>query len=491
MKRVLLLVSMVLMVTAIVAVAKDLLPQATIGLAVEPNGTPAPGLSVPSWACYQTCVLPSGVVVGDFYGNGWLDIAVSCRGTGQVWFYPNNRAPGVFGTPIPTPAGELPEAFSLIYDPAGSVHVISHPYTATGFNWSVSTVSPATITPPSPQVAPQIAELKRAIGGDLNHDTAQDIVTLDAAGQVNAHLAAGIGRLVVPVGAFGGTLPPIDGVIGDFNADGWNDVAVLGSGQLAIFYQLPFSSYGGGVPVFTVFNLPLPIVATAIDAGDFNADGLLDFVVVGTAGASFAAAYVNSPATPGAAFSLVGGQPMRTWGFDPRDVEVADFDGNGRDDFAVANYGSHTVTVYLSDAEGLEQDNRSTTERCLAATDVSLDHLRISFKLYKLEMQCGYYPIALDSGDLDWNGKIDLVVALESSDLEICPQNPSCIEVFFDPACGFHQSGNGEVPNQRQHATISGVSGKESRDCPDGCKDGGPCGDNEAPNAEIENSGNP
>ena len=85
------------------------------GLAVPPNENPAPGLLPSSWACYPTCVLPSDIVAADFNGNGWLDLAVSCSATGNVFFYPNGGigTPGVFGV-VPTGNGLLPNAQELV-----------------------------------------------------------------------------------------------------------------------------------------------------------------------------------------------------------------------------------------------------------------------------------------------------------------------------------------------------------------------------------------
>ena len=68
---------------------------------VAPYGDPALGLNPRSWACYQTCVLPTDILAADITGDGWTDLAVLCSATGQVHFLDNMAVagPGMFGTP--------------------------------------------------------------------------------------------------------------------------------------------------------------------------------------------------------------------------------------------------------------------------------------------------------------------------------------------------------------------------------------------------------
>jgi hypothetical protein len=199
--------------------------------------------------------------------------------------------------------------------------------------------------------------------------------------------------------------------------------------------------------------------------------------------------FLNAQASPGAAFAPHATNPMRTWGFKCADVVAADYDGNGRDDFAVLNKDSNTVTVFLTDTQPtLLPDARqnTTTPRCLADADLEKDVLSVDFRLYKLELRCGYHPIAMTAADFDFNGKLDLAVAHQSATEEVSPQSPSCIELLFDVSCGFHVSNrfNPDVPGQLEHWAVPGVLGAgEQQSCPT-CEQP-PCVGNTAPETEI------
>ena len=454
------------------------------GLAVPPNENPAPGLLPSSWACYPTCVLPSDIVAADFDGNGWLDLGVSCSATGNVFFYPNGGvgAPGVFAV-VPMINGPLPNAQELVVNGQSALVLYN-----TGIPGIVPALGRATMVPPAAgNIGNLPADAVSIEGADLDHDLDVDLVVLQGSNLVTLYTAAGVATTTV----VGTTGTPIAAAVGDLNQDGWNDVAVLTSAGIEVIYN---TTYAANPPVLAAAPLP-PLLGlaiatpTAIGLGDFDSDGLLDIVIVGnnligSQQQGYAQVFFNTPPRVGAIFAT-SPIPMRTWGFDVRDVEVADFDGNGRDDFAVANWGSDTVTVFLSNAiPGLVADTRVTKERCLSSAALKEDRLVVTFALYKLELRCGHYPVALASGDFDYNGKIDLAIALESADEEICAQNPSCIEIVFDVACDFHP-GTGQVPPQQPHPSVPGVAGaNEDQTCPV-CK-GEPCAENVPPKAEIQ-----
>jgi hypothetical protein len=441
------------------------------GEAVPPNQSPAPALKAATWACYPTGVLPSDIVSADFDHDGWLELAVSCFGTGNVYFYDNlaAKASGVFSNTasLVTPVGGLPGAAVLAASDDG-VYVLSDSMIP-GTTPQLTTVPMGNKVPTSKPLASGTFDI---VSADLDHERLlDDVVELQvfASSQVE-DFSTGALYGILGIDSY------VDAAIGDMNQDGWQDIVILTSNRLLIAYNC---AGVGCVPVY----LP-PVVAangnqalgiqnpTGVAVGDFDSDGLLDIVVVGNNPqgdlvSGYARVFLNTPAAVGSVFStLPATGPMTTWGFNAVDVVTADLDGNGRDDFAVVNKGSDTVTVFLSDALAtLQADDRATTERCLSDADRKADRLQIQFRMYKLELQCGHQPVAATVGDFDFNGKPDIAVALLSTTPEAMPQNSSCIEVLFDVACGFHQSGGSNVPGQTPHSQIPGVAGQESQTC--------------------------
>ena len=449
------------------------------------DGVPA-GLAPRAWACYPTGILPNFIIAKDLDQNGWDDLAVSCGASSDVWLYTNKA--GAFTTPktVSVPGG--PVGLAAGYVSRGSftgfpdIAVLSTANTK-GNPSIVSWIRAARSQGALPLTGLPSNGLVQMAGADFNNDNRLDfaVAARDPASLFvfESPNYAAVEPLALP-GA------PVFISTGDFDQNGWNDIAVLCQGtglggsvaSVVIFYNDGTGKFSADKT--SKVALFAPMVPTGMDVGDFNADGYPDLVVVGNvanAGVSngFAQVVLNALSITGA-IGFVPQPAMATWGFNARFVEVADFDGNGRDDFAVANWGSDTVTIFLTDATALVMDRRPVdSQHCLCSEQMKHDLLSIQFKLFKIEVKCGHFPIGLAAGDFDHNGKIDLAVALQSANGMLCPQNPSCIEIDFDIACGFN-------PNQKPHQAL-GISG-ESTTC-SSCKPG-PCTGNAPPKPEIQ-----
>ena len=479
-----------------------------VGVAVEDvNTVPPPGFAPRAWACYETCVLPNYIVADDFNMNGWFDLAVSCVGNSVVNVY--NNANGIFntgGSPVSIGVGAGPAALITghiaFFDGYPDIGVLST--LTAGSGWqpvqrilnSLPVPAAAVVNPNPPALIPglPVNNLVHMAGDYFDNNNLLDIAVVESAVNLLHVFESGAWTWL---SAFPLALPgsPVFISTADFDQDGWTDIAVLCANvpaTVSVFYNS--GAIIGGTRFTpansTVTALWAPLLPTGMDVGDFNEDGYPDLVVVGNAAGIPVRGYAqvllnNVPTIAGSPIGLHAVTPaMQTWGFDTRFVEVADYDGNGRDDFATANYESDTVTVFLTDSLDLIQDHRPVDpDYCLCEDQRKRDLLLITFKLFKIELQCGHFPIGLAAGDFDRNGKMDLAVALQSADDDLCAQNPSCIEIDFDIACDF----NGNQRTHRETITDRGQSGQESLQCIV-CKDG-PCAENSPPTTGIETEG--
>ena len=124
----------------------------------------------------------------------------------------------------------------------------------------------------------------------------------------------------------------------------------------------------------------------SVALADLNGDGKLDVITANAASVSFLRNTTPSGnSTPTFAFA---GQVIP--GSSPRSVAVADLNGDGKPDLAVANQGSDSVSVFL---------NETTT----GATSLTF-HIGFSFST-----QAG--PVSVALADLNGDGRLDIVAA--------------------------------------------------------------------------------
>jgi FG-GAP-like repeat len=131
---------------------------------------------------------------------------------------------------------------------------------------------------------------------------------------------------------------------GDFNGDGLVDLATTTDAPDSI--TILFNNGAGGVVLGLTVPLPNSSSPGELVAGDVDGDGDDDFVVILKDQLSVMTVY---QATPGS-FTLGGTAPV---GDRPRGIDMADIDGNGSLDVAVANRDDNTISVLLNDGTGV------------------------------------------------------------------------------------------------------------------------------------------
>ena len=237
----------------------------------------------------------TSVVVADFNGDGWPDVAASAFG-GSV------TAPG---------------HVAVFLQEAGMNRFLPPTLHAVGNN-------PASIA-----------------AGDIDGDGRVDLVTANSILATSGEGSSDVSVLLQTgpaAGSFGmataypAPYSPHGVAIGDLNGDGRPDLAVASYDGVSVLMQSA-ARPGSFLPYQVIGNVT---AATSITIADLNGDGRPDL-----AGSFYQGVFIamQDPSLPGA-FPALG---FLAAGQSPNHVAAADIDGDGRVDLAVANHGAFNV----------------------------------------------------------------------------------------------------------------------------------------------------
>jgi hypothetical protein len=194
-------------------------------------------------------------------------------------------------------------------------------------------------------------------------------------GYVSTRLQSAAGAFVLPT-RFGVGRGPANLVVTDVNGDGKPDLVVANAEDQTISVRFADPAKPG-------YFLPAVVLATPgrtpldVAVGDLNGDGKMD-IVVAASGANSVLVFTQGTVgtfNPPVAYAVGG---------DPQAVTVADLDGNGFADIAVATT-ANTVSVLLQTSAGV-----------FAST---------------VDYATGVQPVAIKAADLNGDGKLDLLTA--------------------------------------------------------------------------------
>jgi FG-GAP-like repeat/FG-GAP repeat len=182
--------------------------------------------------------------------------------------------------------------------------------------------------------------------GDFNGDGKLDVATTNFDDNtISILLGKGDGTFTVaPSSPISVGVQPFALVAGDFNADGKLDLAVTNSGGQTVTILL-----GNGDGTFAPAPGSPPTVGlgpSALGLGDFNGDGKLDLAVGDLSDGAVTILLGNGDGTFTAA---PGAAPVATSTFA---LVVEDFNGDGKLDLIVSNKGDSTITVLLGKGDG-------------------------------------------------------------------------------------------------------------------------------------------
>lgn len=294
------------------------------------HALPGVGFSTTA-ANYQTGLrFPSWVVVGDFNGDGYIDIAAASIQDVSVFPGTGN---GGFGPPVNSPA-ESAQAGIVAGNFNGDGYTDLAVCEPSGVGILLGSAGGAF----GPETIYGSLECTGTIAaGDFNGDGKADIATTSV-----VLLGNGDGTFQQPVKYSGGT-SPVSVSVADFDGDGKADLAVSNSdGSLDILlgngdgsFQTPLTSTAGTSPVFVI-------------SADFNGDGKPDLAVANQAANNVSVLLGNGDGT----FQPAVNQDA---GARPSSLGVSDFNGDGKIDLVVTNYNGGNVSVLLGNGDGTFQ----------------------------------------------------------------------------------------------------------------------------------------
>jgi len=258
--------------------------EGTSNVVFFPITIPTASVSTLAQTVFAVEGFPNKVAVGDFNGDGKLDLAVANQDANTVSI--------------------------LLGDGTGNFTTASSPATGS-YPYSVAV-------------------------GDFNGDGKLDLAVVNTdSNTLSILLGDGTGNFTAASSPATG-INPLSVAVGDFNGDGKLDLAVANEGSNTVSILL-----GDGTGNFTAASSPATgSYPQSVAVGDFNGDGKLDLAVT-----NFSSNTVTVLLGDGTGNFTTALSPAT--GNGPIGVAVGDFNGDGRLDLAVVNNYDGTVSVLL------------------------------------------------------------------------------------------------------------------------------------------------
>jgi hypothetical protein len=262
-----------------------------------------------------------------------------------------NPATGVIRVTNAHHANIVPASYTVKVKAFGPSGTATRTFLLTVTNGTACTQNAGFVSPAVPEVALGVSPIAIAVG-DFNNDGIQDFVTgNEGVNTVSIRIGDGNGGFTSPaVPSVAVGVAPFSIAVGDLNGDGFQDFVVANESKGAGgSVSVRLGNGSGGFTSPAVPEVPVESTPFGIALGDFNNDGIQDFVT-----ADYGTHYLSIMLGDGSGGFAPPAVPLVSVGSGPFAVAVGDFNGDGNQDVAaaIAGIGGEGVSIRLGDGTG-------------------------------------------------------------------------------------------------------------------------------------------